>query len=575
MADVDITVSMIDKTKAAGASVNQTLGDIEKSSKGTKQGLGDAAATMSEVALAAQTSTMAWTEFYSAYSTVLQVVEKGKELWNETIGVTVELANEVRQFRDVTGQTSEESSRLVQVLDDYKVSTSAAEMATKKLAKEGLEFNISTLADLSDEYLSLNSDVERTNFLYEKFGKSGTDFVEIMKQGGDAIREASDAIDENLILTDKQLKAARDYEKQVDNLSDTWQGFKVAAGNDAIPYVVNALDTLNKKTEESSLAMAVFTFGWDDVARVFTQTHKDMQVSVEELDKGEKDNIVTMQEMAASAEEDLGAALKATSDHLTGMIGLIDNMQSAEENYTEKSQDLADQRAEAEQKLAELKAQGADIGNAAYDEALAKLNEVKEAEANLAAEREKQTLQFVSNILQEQLARDGWTQSEFDAFAAQQEAWGLWSADVVEKARAAWEEADKITASIEAIPSSKDVFVNVQTNYSADAQSALEQQYTYGSGRASGGSVSGGMMYPVNEKGMPELLNFGGKQMLMMPESGSGYVTPLSTGTGGAGAAGGTTIINIMLDSATPDPERVAYQLAPAVERVLRSKKLI
>jgi len=36
-----------------------------------------------------------------------------------------------------------------------------------------------------------------------------------------------------------------------------------------------------------------------------------------------------------------------------------------------------------------------------------------------------------------------------------------------------------------------------------------------------------------------------------------------------ASTAGGT-IINIMLDSATPDPERVAYNLKPAVERVVR-----
>ena len=152
---------------------------------------------------AAKKSTTSWTEFRSMYSTVLDVARVGVQVWEETVGVTVELANNVRQFRDVTGQSAEESSRLLQVLDDYKITVGQAEQATKKLAKDGMEFNISTLAKLSDEYLKLNSNAERTQFLYDKFGKSGTDFAEIMLQGSDAIMEANASISENLILTDK------------------------------------------------------------------------------------------------------------------------------------------------------------------------------------------------------------------------------------------------------------------------------------------------------------------------------------------------------------------------------------
>ena len=47
-------------------------------------------------------------------------------------------------------------------------------------------------------------------------------------------------------------------------------------------------------------------------------------------------------------------------------------------------------------------------------------------------------------------------------------------------------------------------------------------------GRASGGSVSSGSMYRVNEKG-PELLNYGGKDYLMMGGKG-GYVKPVEEG---------------------------------------------
>jgi len=199
---------------------------------------------------AAKKSTTSWTEFRSMYSTVLDVARVGVQVWEETVGVTVELANNVRQFRDVTGQSAEESSRLLQVLDDYKITVGQAEQATKKFAKDGMEFNISTLAKLSDEYLKLNSNAERTQFLYDKFGKSGTDFAEIMLQGSDAIMEANASISENLILTDKALQQTREYEKNVDNLTDAILEQKVAIGNQLIP-VANTLLELYQRTNDT------------------------------------------------------------------------------------------------------------------------------------------------------------------------------------------------------------------------------------------------------------------------------------------------------------------------------------
>lgn len=56
----------------------------------------------------------------------------------------------------------------------------------------------------------------------------------------------------------------------------------------------------------------------------------------------------------------------------------------------------------------------------------------------------------------------------------------------------------------------------------------------FGGGRATGGPVEAGKMYEVNETGMPELLNIGGKQLLMMAGD-SGVVTPLRASSGGMG----------------------------------------
>ena len=71
-------------------------------------------------------------------------------------------------------------------------------------------------------------------------------------------------------------------------------------------------------------------------------------------------------------------------------------------------------------------------------------------------------------------------------------------------------------------------------------------------GRASGGLVSSGSMYEVNETGMPELLNLGSRQYLMMGNQ-SGSVAPLDgTQQGVSSASGGTgLVVNIYAPSST------------------------
>lgn len=61
---------------------------------------------------------------------------------------------------------------------------------------------------------------------------------------------------------------------------------------------------------------------------------------------------------------------------------------------------------------------------------------------------------------------------------------------------------------------------------------------TYGGGRERGGSVAAGTMYEVNEGGVPELLNIGQQQFLMMGQQ-SGSVVPLGNFGGGSVSAGG------------------------------------
>jgi hypothetical protein len=114
---------------------------------------------------------------------------------------------------------------------------------------------------------------------------------------------------------------------------------------------------------------------------------------------------------------------------------------------------------------------------------------------------------------------------------------------------------DEVTAAINNIPSNKTITLSVNSIFSQASAASSYGAATVGGRRASGGQVNAGSSYLVGEQGME----------IFTPNQ-NGMITPNSR----TKAGGGSMVVNIMLDSATPDPERVAYNLKPAVERVIR-----
>lgn len=165
-----------------------------------------------------------------------------KNIVEESVGAYVKYADQVRRLSQLNGTSAQETSQLIQVMDDHKVSTEALMMATRKLSQQGLSLTIDSLGKMSDEYLKLGSSSEKTKFLLDKFGRSGLQMAETMRQGSKAIKEQSEAISSNLILTEKQVDAARQYEIQLDQLSDEVQGFKVALGTALMPVLLNTTE---------------------------------------------------------------------------------------------------------------------------------------------------------------------------------------------------------------------------------------------------------------------------------------------------------------------------------------------
>jgi len=97
------------------------------------------------------------------------------------------------------------------------------------------KITVDTLADLSDEYLRLAPGTERNTWLIEKFGRSGLQMARLMETGGEKIREMSEAIEDDLILTEDAIKVQEEYRVAVDELEDAVSGLKTQLGLALMP----------------------------------------------------------------------------------------------------------------------------------------------------------------------------------------------------------------------------------------------------------------------------------------------------------------------------------------------------
>lgn len=240
-----------------------------------------------------------------------------------------EYSQAVRDLALVSGVGAEESSRLLQVLDDFQVSADDVTAATRIMTKNGLTPTVETLAQLSDEYLSINDAQERNKFILDNLGRSGLQWVNVLNQGGDALRSNSNAINQNLILTDQQVKEMELARLAQDEWNDTIEGTKIAIG-----AWMGAQVAANKEHE---IAISILKENGVAVGRGVenTQAYADALVLAKEQLYAE-----------TAAVDENTAAIEANAINYQKLIGDITGAQNAIDRYTETQSELQGQEAE-------------------------------------------------------------------------------------------------------------------------------------------------------------------------------------------------------------------------------------
>lgn len=185
-------------------------------------------------------------------------VQKLMQFVNSAISGTEQYVTSIADMSRVLGISTEDTSKLVQASDDLFVSQEKLNAALLAASRQGIDVSISGLKDLSEQYLKLNPGVDRAEFLMKRFGRSGADMGKLMEIGSDGIDEATTAIAKNLIVTEQSRINIENYKRSVDNLNDTWEGFKFTIGNAVIPQLDLLMRQMTKGVdpiEETELAV--------------------------------------------------------------------------------------------------------------------------------------------------------------------------------------------------------------------------------------------------------------------------------------------------------------------------------
>jgi len=170
-------------------------------------------------------------------------------LTQSSVNDWVDYNKQIRELGQATGISAEEISRIIQYGDDWGISVNQIRTSLEYANKNGFAPTIDNLANLADQYQATSDKQAFAAQLLRIFGRSYADIIPLLAKGGDALREGTAAVNDNLIATEESIRQSREYEVAVDNLGDSWQGFKNTIGRAVVPVLATALTAINDTTE--------------------------------------------------------------------------------------------------------------------------------------------------------------------------------------------------------------------------------------------------------------------------------------------------------------------------------------
>lgn len=500
----------------------QVIVEAKDAASGILRGITSQLGGLGQIMEGLTSKNVAWGDI--AASAADMVVDAMKD----AINTTVEYAESVRDLSLISGQGAVETSRFLQVLDDYQISAEDAEAATRALTKNGLVPNAETLAKLSDEYLKINDAQERNEFILKNLGRSGMQWVNMLSQGGAAIREMNANVNENLLLTDEQIKKTEEYRLAIDEWNDAVEGIKLTAGMEAITKLTDAMALLSSYLRDSETETEKAQDKWSNWVGVLVpaikgfetlfdilKARKEVKEAAADADTATRSYYLMADEFGNSADrigdhaeevaERMKAAAAETTEYYKSLISDIQRAQSEVDRYAEAQADASEAIAQADEDL-----RNGAISLEEHDKILgdntAKLRENEEAHKRWAA-------QTVFSFAQARAAADGQiTKGEGEILIAVGQQLDLFdekTATAMQNVNEAFDSLDTENA-VDVVNALQDALydltaqdwvINISTNTDDVTIPAAPNSSGSPDERATGGEVYAGGAYTVGEAG--------------------------------------------------------------------------
>ena len=156
----------------------------------------------------------------------------------------------ILDMRDLSKQwkiSVEDTSRLVQVSQDLRISQEELTAAFRIMQQKGIQPTIENLAKLADEYLTYKDSTAAAQFMNDRLGRGWTKLLPLFSKGGQAIRDITAATLASLVVTEKAIKQAEDYHAAVDQMTDAWEAFSQVVGLKAMNAITRLLGGLEEQ----------------------------------------------------------------------------------------------------------------------------------------------------------------------------------------------------------------------------------------------------------------------------------------------------------------------------------------
>lgn len=225
---------------------------------------------------------------FTELNSVLTLAKEGfrvaEQVMDETVTRAVEYNKEIREMTQVTGLGAEEISRIVQVGDDWGIELGELRTALAYMNKQGVTPSIDNLASLADSYAAAADKSQWAEDHVKTLGRGYQTLIPILAQGGDALRAQTAAINENLIATEKNISASREYEVVLDDFNDTVEASKLAIGNHLLPAMISLLDPMHEVNENQAIANRLMQDGVVKSGRLALKLSEQVQEVINNRD---------------------------------------------------------------------------------------------------------------------------------------------------------------------------------------------------------------------------------------------------------------------------------------------------